>query len=173
MKKACLMLSVFVVILWGSCATTSQTAGTSQVRGGMPGEMTSWINQHQDDVIYGVGISSIGDESDALREATALARSDLAGNVETDVATITADMVKRAEGRGETERIAKFEDATKQVINQTISYSKTYGPYVNNIGNTYIIKYIDKQGFRRDLSSYVDEAFKDVENDLDKILGLN
>jgi hypothetical protein len=170
MKKTKNVLAVAVItitaVLFGSCA--------SSPRGGVPPELSKWINQQGDTIIYGLGISTITDnESDAYRQVVTLAQADLAGNLQTQVAAIAKDMAERQEGRGGAERIAKFEASTKQVVDKTVVAAKQYGPYTNKKGNTYIVKYIEKKGFNRDLSSYVNDVFAPTEKQLDEILGLN
>ncbi|MDR1893242.1 MAG: hypothetical protein LBQ61_00945 [Spirochaetales bacterium] len=163
-----LTLGVLTALLAAGCATQP----AAPVRGGMPEEMTAWLNQNQANIIYGTGISELPNESDALRQATMLAREDLAGKLETTVAAVASDAVRQAEGRGETERIARFEDATKQVISNTIRNTQTYGPFVNGRGNTYVFVYVDKGATEQSLLDYVDTAFQGTDQQLDRILGL-
>ncbi|MDR1029450.1 MAG: LPP20 family lipoprotein [Treponema sp.] len=146
----------------------------SQPQGGPPPEVSQWIQQHQndDDVYYGMGISEFQNESDALQQATMLARENLAGSLETEVAAIGENAVRRAEAQGETDRIARFQDATKQIVTQTLRKVKTFGPYMNGRGNTYVVTYLDKNSFKKDINEYVDAVFEKTDAELNQLLGL-
>jgi hypothetical protein len=135
--------------------------------------MRGWINSREDTVIYGTGISTFPDESDALIQATTLARADLAGKIETQVAAITKDFRSVAQARGETERLSDFEAGTKQLVNQTITGARTYGPEINGKGNTYIIVYVDQKTTEKNLTDHVRNFFSGMESELDKQLDAN
>jgi hypothetical protein len=164
--------------LWVSCASAPASepaqAEPSQPQGGPPKEVAQWIQQHQndDDVYYGMGISEFQNESDALQQATMLARENLAGSLETEVAAIGENAVRRAEAQGETDRIARFQDATKQIVSQTLRKVKTFGPYMNGRGNTYVVVYLDKNSFKKDINEYVDAVFEKSDQELNQLLGL-
>jgi predicted transcriptional regulator len=123
-------------------------------------------------VYYGMGISEFQNESDALQQATILARENLAGSLETEVAAIGENAVRRAEAQGETDRIARFQNATKQILSQTLRKVKTYGPYMNGRGNTYLVVYLDKNSFKKDINEYVDAVFEKTDEELNQLLGL-
>jgi hypothetical protein len=146
----------------------------SQPQGGPPNEVAQWIQQHQgsDDVYYGMGISEFENESDALQQATILARENLAGSLETEVAAIGENAVRRAEANGETDRVARFQDSTKQIVTQTLRKVKTFGPYMNGRNNTYILVYLDKNSFKKDINEYVDTVFEKTDTELNQLLGL-
>jgi hypothetical protein len=151
-------------------AAPAQTAGAA--RAGVPVEVSSWINTNGDEAFYGLGISTITDnDSDAFQQASILARENLAASLETEVAAISENYVRRSEAGGETDRVAKFQDATKQIVSQTVRGAKSYGPFANERGSIYMLVYLDKTSTRRDLNQYVDEVFAETEAELDKILG--
>ncbi|MDR2397774.1 MAG: hypothetical protein LBD74_03325 [Spirochaetaceae bacterium] len=131
-----------------------------------------FLGKAQDDVYYGMGISEFQNESDALQQATILARENLAGSLETEVAAIGENAVRRAEAQGETDRIARFQNATKQILSQTLRKVKTYGPYMNGRGNTYLVVYLDKNSFKKDINEYVDAVFEKTDEELNQLLGL-
>jgi hypothetical protein len=154
------------------CGSTPTASGGGS-RSNVPPEITAWRNQHSADTYSGMGISSIMDnESDAYLQATTLAREELAFNLESEIAGIAENYVKRAEGQGQSDRIAKFQNSTKQLANATVRNAKSYGPYINNNGATYIIVYLDKAGTQKDLSKYVDDVFAETENELNEMLGV-
>jgi hypothetical protein len=169
-------VAVAAAALLVSCASAPppEAAAPSQPQGGPPTEVAQWIQQHQnaDDVYYGMGISEFENESDALQQATILARENLAGSLETEVASIGENAVRRAEANGETDRVARFQDATKQIVTQTLRKVKTYGPYMNGRGNTYIVVYLDKNSFKQDINQYVDTVFEKTDAELNQLLGL-
>jgi hypothetical protein len=169
MKKAVLVLAAVFALVLGSCASEPAPAP----RAGVPPEVSKWNEEHSGDTFSGMGISTFDNESDALQQATVLARQNLAASLETEVAAISENYVQRSEANGETDRVAKFKDATKQLVNQTVSRSKTYGPYMNDRGSTYIVVYLDKQSTQKDLNTYVDEIFSATESELNNMLGVN
>ena len=172
-------------VVWGAAAAAallvscvsappSEPAAPSQAQGGPPSEVSQWIQQHQNayDLYYGMGISEFDNDSDALQQATILARENLAGSLETEVAAIGENAVRRAEAQGETDRVARFQDSTKQIVTQTLRKVKTFGPYMNGRGNTYIVVYLDKNSFKKDINEYVDAVFEKTDQELNQLLGL-
>jgi hypothetical protein len=148
----------------------AQTAGAA--RAGVPPEITAWNNTNSGDTISGMGVSSITDnDSDAFQQALVLARENLAASLEAEVAAISENYVRRSEAAGETDRVAKFQDSTKQLVTQTIRNSKTYGPFANERGSTYIIVYLDKTSMQKNIHEIVDEVFAETEAELDTMLG--
>jgi predicted transcriptional regulator len=119
-----------------------------------------------------MGISEFQNESDALQQASMLARQNLASSLETEVAAIGENAVRRAEANGETDRVARFQDATKQIVTQTLRRVKTFGPHMNGRGNTYIVVYLDKNSFKKDINEYVDTVFEKTDQELNQLLGL-
>jgi hypothetical protein len=132
------------------------------------------MQQHQDadDVYYGTGISEFESESDALQQATILARADLAGKLETEVAAIGENALRRAEANGENDKVVRFQNSTKQIVTQTLRKVKTFGPYMNGRGNTYVLVYLDKDSFKKDINEYVDAVFEKTDVELNQLLGL-
>ncbi|MDR1074384.1 MAG: hypothetical protein LBL45_12075 [Treponema sp.] len=165
------VLSV-VTLLASGCGSSPATPSSQGGRGNPP-EIAAWIQQHQDDDIhYATGISEFENESDAMQQALALARENLAASLETEVAAISENAVRRAEAQGQTDRIARFQDATKQLVSTTLRNVRTFGPYVNGRGNTYIIVYLDKRNFQKDVNDIVEEAFAEANSQLNNMLGI-
>jgi hypothetical protein len=105
-----------------------------------PAKIQEWIDLNQDTAYYGTGISSIdGDESFAVREATTIARSALAGELETKVGNVAINIA----ARGGTQKAV---EGTKQIAAQVLTGTKTVGPVKGN-GNIYVLKYIDRETF--------------------------
>jgi hypothetical protein len=142
------MTAVLLAACFAACASTSQK--------GPPPEISQWMNQHNADTYSGMGISTSQNAGDALIQASALARQQLASSIETEIAAITADKRKILEGRGETERIASIENATKQEVRQRLLNSRTFGPYVNAKGDTYVIVYLAN---KQSLNDYANTVF--------------
>ena len=170
--KVGLLLAGALLLVLASCGSTPK----AQQGRGMPAEIRDWT-QKNDGTIYGIGISEEQKESDALRQATARAKEDLAGNLSTDVAVKIEDFARSSSNTTDEnekkQRIAQFEAATKQIVAATIENAKTVGPYINGMGNTYVLKYLDKKALddlNTDLDSYVKSAFKDTSNELDQML---
>jgi hypothetical protein len=172
MKKTKNVLTVAVMIvtavLLASCGSSPSAKG-----GGVPSGIRDWIDKQGDGIVYGLGISEAENESDAQRQASNLARSDLAAKLEARVATISKDFLDLSEKNGEKSRIAKFQEGTKQLINATIERSNARLPEINSIGNTYIIIYVDAKKLDGDIIEVVDEVFGDLENELNEQLGKN
>jgi predicted transcriptional regulator len=138
-------------------------------------EVSQWRQQHQDadDVYSEIGISTIkDDESDAYQQALMVARQNLAASLETEVAAIGENARRRAEAQGETDKVARFQDSTKQIVSQTLRKVKTFGPYINGQGNTYVVAYLDKNSFKKDINEYVDAVFEKTDQELNQLLGL-
>jgi hypothetical protein len=115
-----------------------------------------------------MGISTSQNAGDALIQATAMARQQLASSIETEIAAITADKRKILEGRGETERIASIENVTKQWVSQRLQNSRTFGPYVNAKGDTYVIVYLaNKKAEKQSLNDYANTVFEKTDAELD------
>ena len=159
------MILCFILIgLFSACASTGKTGeGDRQFEE----EVIKWSNT--DDVIIGIAISSLSNESDALEQVKTIAMGDLATNMEAHVAQIAENYIKIAEGRGEYEKIAEFNKGVKIIISNTIKMVKT-AYYSRRRGNTYFIMYIDKDSFTPDLNTYVNEVFKETKEELDEIL---
>jgi hypothetical protein len=171
MVKSVLLILVVLPLFFTSCAS-------APARGGMPAEIRDWVTKNGDVIMYGMGISEEKSESVALQQATDRARSDLAGNLSTDIADISKDFVsinsKDTNGTAAKQRLAKFEAGTKQIVEATIENARTVGPYVNGKRNTYIIKYLDQNavdGLKNDLASNAKDVFSDLENELNQMLG--
>jgi hypothetical protein len=182
MKKTTVICVAFVVLALAGCATqgapqsVAENAPQSVAQSSrtiIPPEISQWRNDHTSDSFSGLGISTLTNTSDAYQQAVILARNDLAGSLEVEVAGIGENYVQTAEARGETERVAQFKNSTMQLIQQTISKSKTVGPYLNDREETYVLVYLDQQSARKELSQYVDDFFSDERNELKDMLGIN
>jgi hypothetical protein len=133
----------------------------------MPQEISQWINQHTADAYFGIGVSPLENTAEALLQASALARQQLASTFETQITAITKDKRKIFEADGETERIASIENATKQEVRQKIQNSQTFGPCVNEKGDTYVLVYIMKetiQGLVRNNYLRMEKILDDYKN---------
>jgi hypothetical protein len=167
MKKSVFVFLGLGALLLAGCA--------SAPKGGNPPEISKWISDHQnsDDMWYATGISEFQNESDAMQQALMLARENLAASLETQVAAIGSNAVQRAEAQGQTDRVARFRDSTKQIVDQTLRNVKTFGPFTNDKGNTSVVAYLDKQSFNKDVNAYVDQIFAQTDAELNQILGLD
>jgi hypothetical protein len=168
-KYEFLALAVVTLLASGSCGSAP---APKQQQGGNPPEIAAWIQQRQSDVYYGTGISEFENESDAMQQALVLARQNLAASLEVEVAAISENFVQRAEAQGQTDRIAKFGDASKQMVSTSLKNVKTVGPYMNGKGNTYIVAYLDKQSFQKDVNSIVNDVFAEANSQLNDMLGV-
>jgi hypothetical protein len=170
MKKTRKVLLVAVItitaVLWVSCASGPSSGGG----GGYPKEITDWLTENPD-ATYGLGISTITDDiSDAYRQATKQALGDLAQSIETKVAVVGGDAVKRS-GKGEDQaKVSKFEDAAANTTGQVIAGAKNVGPYTDNKGNIYLIKYVANEDLAQALQPVVKEVFADTDAKLENIL---
>jgi hypothetical protein len=151
------------VILLGACA------GAPVSRSGVPPEITQWMNENSNDVYSGMGISTLSREDDAYQEALTLARQNLAASLETEVTAISEDYRKLLEGRGEFNRIAEFDNSTKQWVDRLVRNTKTYGPYMSNSGATYILLYMDKKSTEPTLEAHVEETFAPIKDELNEM----
>jgi hypothetical protein len=159
-----LSLLVMAGILLYSCASAPSS------RSNVPPEITLWMNENSNEVFSGMGISTHAREDDAYQQAITIARENLAAALETEVAAISEDYRKILEGRGEFNRIAEFGNSTKQRVAQLVRNTKTYGPFINNNGATYILLYMDKKSTQPALETFVEDTFADTKNELNEIL---
>jgi hypothetical protein len=171
MKHNLLSVLAALVILAG-CATTSETtAGGSSENSVFPSEISAWIAQNGDRVISGVGASDLSRAPDALRQARTLALQDLASSVQAEVAAITRDFLDNAEARGQTERVAQFNDSVGVKVQATVEGAQTFGPYKKE-GTTYIVRYIQKTDLEKDIADIATQHFQEQREQINQMLGL-
>jgi hypothetical protein len=145
------------------------TAGGAAILGAqvmLPSQISAWIDRNQREMIYGMGVSTAKSEVDALRQSRAMAREDLASNVETRVQNMITEVSRTA---GE-DSFNFFENVSRQVVYQTIQGAKSYGPFTNSKGSTYMIMYFEDEKFRKSLFQITDEFFGKTESALDRML---
>ncbi|MDR2536466.1 MAG: hypothetical protein LBD29_10605 [Treponema sp.] len=172
MKKTLFVFLSIGALLAAGCASSNGTSSSSKGNATVPAEITQWRNEH--DLMHGLGISTFDDESDAMQQAATIARQNLASLMETEVAGISENYVKRSTVGGESDKAAKFQEGTKQIVSQTLRGAKIYGPYMNNRGSTYVIIYLDdnsKKAFDKNVHDIADEIFAPMEGELNEILG--
>jgi hypothetical protein len=136
----------------------------------MPAQITAWITKEGDTTVYGLGISTLKNESDAFQQARMLGLENLAASLQVEVAAVSENIMSHATVGDTTGRVETFTAGTKQLINQSIKRAKMYGPYTNNRSSTYILMYLDKRAFQKDLNALVQEVFADNDEELDRIL---
>jgi hypothetical protein len=168
MKHVFVSLLAVLVIL-GGCATTGPVnSGGNSV---FPPEISEWMAQNGDRVISGVGASDLPLTGDALRQARTLAMQDLASSLTAEVASLSKDFLDYAEARGETERVARFNDAVGVRTQATVEGAQTFGPYRQN-GTTYIVRYIQKADLEKDIADIARQHFEEQDEQLNRMLGL-
>ena len=159
-KRIFLLVGIATVILFASCAT-----------GGQPSGIAGWIKENGDKTHHAIGISTIrDDESDAFQEAQIMARQNLVMNLDSAIVAIVERGLNRATTPEEQRRLTLLKNSSKQIASQRLSNSRMYGPVMNNKGNTYVIAYLDKNSFDRDINSYVQEFFAATSAELDRLL---
>ncbi|MDR3115999.1 MAG: hypothetical protein LBU25_10835 [Treponema sp.] len=177
-KKAVVLVSaVLALFLLGSCATAPQSGSGSPASSApagsnlYPPEINDWIAQNGDKAIIGVGISELPRTSDALRQARTLALQDLAANIQSEVASITKDFVSAQEARGQTERVAEFNEGIGLKVQQTIEGAQSLGPYqINN--EVWVARYILKEPLQETIRDVIKETFQETDDQINKMLGL-
>jgi hypothetical protein len=170
MKHAFVSLLAVLVIL-GGCATTGPVTSSSGGSSVYPPEISEWIAQNEERVISGVGTSDLPNTGDALRQARTLAMQDLASSLAAEVASISKDFVSNVEARGETDRIAQFNDAVGVKVQVTVEGVRTFGPYRQ--GSTmYIVRYIQKADLEKDIEDIARQHFAGQDEQLNRMLGL-
>jgi hypothetical protein len=171
MKHSLLSLLAIITIFAG-CATTSPgtTSGSSE-NSVFPPEISEWMAQNGDRVISGVGASDLPRTGDALRQARTLALQDLASSINAEVAAISKDFLTNAEARGETERVAQFNDAVGVKVQATVEGAQTFGPYRSD-NTTYVVRYIQKTDLEKDIADIARQHFQEQDEQLNKMLGL-
>ncbi|MDR0722995.1 MAG: hypothetical protein LBF75_09450 [Treponema sp.] len=177
-KKAALLVSLVLAVFWlGSCATAPSSGSTASSTGApagsnvYPPEINQWIAQNGDKAIIGVGISELPRTSDALRQARTLALQDLAANVRSEVASITKDFVSAQEARGQTERVANFNEGIGIKVEQTLEGAQSLGPYKMN-NETWVARYILLEPLQETIRDVIKETFQETDDQINKMLGL-
>ena len=160
MKKS---LPLFIFLIAG-------TVLSAQVM--MPSQISKWIDKERNTTVYGMGISTLKNESDAYQQARTLGQENLAASLQVEVSVVSENIVSNASVNGKAGRIASFTEGTKQLVHQSISRAKMYGPYTNTRGATYLIMYLDKRAFQRDINALANEIFADTDAALDRMLGI-
>jgi hypothetical protein len=163
------LLTVLVVL--GGCTTTGPVTGSSAGNSVFPPEISEWMAQNGERVISGVGASDLPRTGDALRQARTLAMQDLASSLTAEVASISKDFLSNVEARGETDRIAQFNDAVGVKTQATVEGAQTFGPYRQG-GTTYIVRYIQKADLEKDIADIARQYFEEQDEQLNRMLGL-
>jgi hypothetical protein len=166
MKHNLLLLVTALVILSG-CAGSPAAAGNSV----FPPEISEWMAQNGDRVISGVGASDLPRTGDALRQARTLAMEDLASSMQAEIAAISKDFLSSAEARGQTERIAQFNDAVGVKVQATVEGAQTFGPYRRD-NTTYLVRYIQKADLEKDVGDIARQHFQEQDEQLNRMLDL-
>ena len=178
-KKTVIFVSAALALLGlGSCVTappSGSTASSSGYQGGdsnvYPPEINAWLAQNGDKAIIGVGISELPRTTDALRQARTLALQDLAANIQSEVASITKDFVSAQEARGQTERVAEFNEGIGLKVQQTIEGAQSLGPYKMN-NETWVARYILLEPLQETIRDVIKETFQETDDQINKMLGL-
>ncbi|MDR3343733.1 MAG: hypothetical protein LBT14_13340 [Treponema sp.] len=176
-----LVSAVIAALCLGSCASSPQSGGTSQSgsqpvqQSGSnlyPPEMNDWIAVNGDKVVMGIGVSDLPRTGDALRQARTIAMQDLAGSLQSEIASVTKDFLDNREAAGQTDRVAEFKDAIGIKVQATVENAQTFGPYKLE-GDTFIIRYITKESMNASIADVVKETFQEENDQINKMLGIN
>jgi hypothetical protein len=170
MKHNLLSVLAALAILAG-CATSQPVSGGSSDSEVFPSEISEWMAQNGDRVISGVGASDQPRAPDALRQARALALQDLASSIQAEVASITKDFVTNAEARGQTERVAQFNDSLGVKVQATVEGAQTFGPYKKD-GTTYVVRFIQKTDLEKDIADIARQHFQEQDEQINRMLDL-
>jgi hypothetical protein len=135
-----------------------------------PDTITGWTEQHRNEYIYGMGISTNTDESGAYQEAKSSALADLASGIEVQIAAVVQDFKSTVTANGKTGSAEQFSTGTSMLANQSIKMAQIYGPATNKKGTTYIIAYVDKRRFQENLDALTEQAFAKTDDSLDQLL---
>jgi hypothetical protein len=163
------VLAAFAIL--AGCATSQAAVGGSSENDVFPPEISEWMAQNGDKVISGVGASDQPRTPDALRQARTLALQDLASSIQAEVAAITKDFLTNAEARGQTERVAQFNDSVGVKVQATVEGAQTFGPYKKD-NVTYVVRYIQKTDLEKDIADIARQHFQEQDEQINKMLGL-
>ena len=140
MKKRVFIL-VGIVIVFASCVSYGSSSTQSSGRG-QSVEIRNWITRYEKEMYYGIGISSTGEEN-AVQQAQMLALQNL-------TLVLEEIIIRNYIPDTESQRLLDYErrNSIMQIVNQILRcHIRMYGPFVNGIGNIYIIAYLEKSRF--------------------------
>ncbi|MDR1074385.1 MAG: hypothetical protein LBL45_12080 [Treponema sp.] len=100
-----------------------------------PAAITEWINRHQGDYMFGMGISTKTDEAEACQQAKSFALAELAASIEAHITAAAHDFKSAASSGGDAGRAEQFSTGTMSLANQVIKMTQVYGPVMNKENN--------------------------------------
>jgi len=135
MKKYIFVLTVITTImLLVSCSSKPQPVN----RGQLP-EIRPRVG-----LFYAIGISSDApNASIAFQNAQRTAQQNLASSVEVEVRRRLERLAREFESQGQYDYASRTRESYSKVVRQISRNMKIFGPYINDINDTYVIAVID------------------------------